>query len=140
MAVYSITFKIQDNQALVDFKQCIFDIKFSFRLIGTCFKNRTLWIHWILHNRIFKIVVEKAVVWSFLFKTVLYGAVMIIDNYYYHFVSITVMNSIFVTIYFFEWRWLIDFLANLVLTSFYFSSVFLSIRSKLKSEIKKCDQ
>ena len=82
-------------------------------------------------------VVEKAVVWSFLFKTVLYGAVMIIDNYYYHFVSITVMNSIFVTIYFFEWRWLIDFLAKLVLTSCYFSSVFLSIRSKLKSEIKK---
>ena len=62
---------------------------------------------------------------------------MIIDNYYYHFVSITIMNSIFVIIYFFEWRWRIDFLAKLVLTSCYFSLVFLSIRSKLKSEIKK---
>ena len=47
------------------------------------------------------------------------------------------MNSIFVTIYFFEWRWLIDFLAKVDLTSCYYSSVFLSDQSKLKSEIKK---
>ena len=47
------------------------------------------------------------------------------------------MNSIFVTIYFFEWRWLIDFLAKVDLISCYYSSVFLSDQSKLKSEIKK---
>ena len=47
------------------------------------------------------------------------------------------MNSVFVTIYFFEWRWLIDFPAKLVLKSCYYSLVFLSNRSKLKSEIKK---
>ena len=47
------------------------------------------------------------------------------------------MNSIFVTIYFFEWRWLIDFRAKVVLTSCHYSLVFLSNPSKLKSETKK---
>ena len=47
------------------------------------------------------------------------------------------MNSIFVIIYLFEWRWLIDFLAKVDLTSCYYSWVFLSNQSKLKSEIKK---
>ena len=47
------------------------------------------------------------------------------------------MNSVFVTIYFFEWRWLIDFLAKVVLTSCHHSLVFLSNRSKLTSETKK---
>ena len=50
------------------------------------------------------------------------------------------MNSIFITIYFCEWRWLIDFVPKVDLTSCYYSSVFLSDQSKLKSEIKKCDQ
>ena len=49
----------------------------------------------------------------------------------------TIMNSVFVTIYFFEWRWLIDFLAKVVLTSCHYSLVFLSNRSKLTSETKK---
>ena len=47
------------------------------------------------------------------------------------------MNSVFVSIYFFKWRWLIDFLAKVVLTSCHYSLVFLSNRSKLKSETKK---
>ena len=47
------------------------------------------------------------------------------------------MNSVFVTICFFEWRWLIDFLAKVVLTSCHYSLVFLSNRSKLTSETKK---
>ena len=43
------------------------------------------------------------------------------------------MNSIFVTIYFFEWRWLIDFLAKVDLTS-----LLLLIGVRLKSiEVKE---